>query len=216
MPDPNAGSQIVVRKATTWERFGASMGESPLLSSFFDNPLFDRVLGETEIAQSCREMRALDSNFNVGAFVEEVEHVVAPHIVRNYLEGNADVLQMHCGEAAFAAVHTSIKERMKQKLTLDSSVLLAPHEVELKGAKPGDGGSPHFVFTFHTQQVNCLYDKDGEVVEGAVDDIRSVYYAIALTRHPWCDPDSDEGDVAELEYPWQVTELAVVGNQPTI
>jgi len=101
---------------------------------------------------------------------------------------------------------------------MDPQILLGPEEVELKMAKPGDGLAPHFVFTFHTQQLNCLYDKEGEVVEGAVDDIRQVHYAIAITRHPWADPDYDgeEGDESELEYPWIVTELAIVGNNPTI
>ena len=66
-PDPDAGSQLVVRQATTWERFGASMGSSPIISSFFDNPLFDQIVGETEIAQSCREMRSIDALEQGGA-----------------------------------------------------------------------------------------------------------------------------------------------------
>ena len=51
-----------------------------------------------------------------------------------------------------------------------------------------------------------------QVVEGAVDDIRNVYYAIAVTRHPYCDEDSEEDDT-QLEFPWLISELAVVGNQ---
>ncbi len=52
-----------------------------------------------------------------------------------------------------------------------------------------------------------------QVVEGAVDDIRQVSYAIAVTRHPFCDEDN-EGDETMLEFPWLVSELAIVGNQP--
>jgi len=70
----------------------------PLLSSFYENPLFDRMLGETEIAQSLREMKEIDPSFHLGMFQEEVEHVVAPHIVQSYLEGNVDELYKHCGE----------------------------------------------------------------------------------------------------------------------
>ena len=44
------------------------------------------------------------------------------------------------------------------------------------GAKAGDGSNaPSFVFTFNAQQVNCLRDEDGDIVEGGVDDIRHVY-----------------------------------------
>ncbi len=44
---------------------------------------------------------------------EEVEEVVAPAIVKAYLEGNSDFLKMHCGEAAYRAVNSSIEEREK-------------------------------------------------------------------------------------------------------
>ena len=29
-----------------------------------------------------------------------------------------------------------------------------------------------------------------------------------------CDEDVEDGDETELDYPWQVQELAIVGNQP--
>ncbi|CAE7535266.1 unnamed protein product [Symbiodinium natans] len=44
--------------SSSWDRFGARLGEMPFLSSVFENPLFDRVFGETEIAASIREMKA--------------------------------------------------------------------------------------------------------------------------------------------------------------
>ena len=68
---------------------------------------------------------------------------------------------------------------------MDTTMLMPPHEFEMIGAKPGDGHAPTFIFRFETQQINCLYDKAGEVAEGAIDDIRNVYYAVAITRHPW-------------------------------
>ena len=40
----------------------------------------------------------------------------------------------------------------------------------------------------------------------AVDDIRTVCYAMAVTRHP-------QLDKLDLEYPWQVSELAILWNQ---
>mmetsp|Transcript_119212 Transcript_119212/g.370406 ORF Transcript_119212/g.370406 Transcript_119212/m.370406 type:complete len:183 (-) Transcript_119212:105-653(-) len=179
----------------------------PFLSSVFENPLFDQLFGESEIAASIREMKEMDYRFQLEEFAEEVEYVVAPHIITNYLHGHQETLQKHCGEAAFAAVNASIKARIQQKLTLDTSILSGPNEVELKGAKLMEKGPPCFIWTFNTQQVNCLRDKDGEIVEGAVDDIRTVHYAMAVTRHP----DLEEMD---LEYPWQVSELAILGNVP--
>ena len=79
--------------------------------------------------------------------------------------------------------------------------------MELKGAKPTDGELPSFIFTFHTQQLNCLRNEEGEVVEGTEDDIRQVFYAMVVRKHP-------EPEKEGLQFPWQVSELAVIGNQP--
>merc|ERR1711920_964409 len=125
---------------------------------------------------------------------EEVEHVIAPAIVKAYLEGNSEFLRLHCGDAAYMAVNASIEERTKLKLELDQDLRVPPSDINIAGAKPVDVGAgynaPVFVFTFNCQQINCLTNKDGEVVEGALDDIRNVFYAIALTRHPLCDEET--------------------------
>lgn len=204
-----AGDALVVSKqqdGSSWDRFSTGLRDMPFLSNVFDNPLFDTMFGESEIAASIREMKEIDSGFFLEEFAEEIEYVVAPHIVQTYLDGDSESLELHCGEAAFAAVNASIKARKDNKMTLDTNVLSGPKEVELKGAQRMDKGPPCFIWTFNTQQVNCLRDREGEIIEGAVDDIRTVYYAMAVQRHP---------DLEKtLEYPWQVTEMAIVGNQP--
>jgi len=200
---------LVVSKAHTssWDRFGAGLRDMPFLSSVFENPLFDRMFGESEIAASIREMKDIDYSFQLEEFAEDIEYVVAPHIIRTYLEGDQQALERHCGEAAFAAVNASIKARKQQKLTLDTNILAGPKEVELKGAKLMDKGPPCFIWTFNMQQVNCLRDKQGDIIEGAVDDIRTVCYAMVVQRHP-------NLDELALEYPWQISELAILWNQP--
>lgn len=203
------GSALVVSKnqdGSSWDRFGAGLRDMPFLSNVFENPLFDRMFGESEIAASIREMKDIDPSFFLEDFAEEIELVVAPHFVQNFLDGNQENLELHCGEAAFAAVNASIKARRTNQMSLDTSILAGPKEVELKGAQRMDKGPPCFIWTFNTQQVNCLRDREGEIIEGAIDDIRTVYYAMAVTRHPELEK--------TLEYPWQVTEMAIVGNQP--
>lgn len=206
---PEPDSALVVSKAhsSSWERFGGGLRDMPFLSSVFENPLFDRLFGESEIAASIREMKDIDYSFRLEEFQEDMEYVVAPHIISAYLEGDSEGLQKHCGDAAFAAVNAGIKERQRQKMTLDTTILSGPREIELKGAKLMEQGAPCFIWTFNMQQVNCLRDHEGEIIEGAVDDIRTVCYAMAVTRHP-------ELDKLDLEYPWQVSELAILWNQP--
>lgn len=202
---------------SSWDRFGANMRDMPFLNAFFSNPLMDTLFGETEISASIRQMREdVSIDFNLAEFVEEIETIVTPNFIKWYLEGNADKLKHHCGEAAFAAVNASIGARLKQKLTLDTNILAGPSDFELKAAKSGSIGesaagtaSPLFVFTFSAQQINCLRDADGNVVEGAVDDIRQLFYAIAVQRSP-------KSLSAEVDFPWQIQEVAILGNQPTI
>ncbi|EER08337.1 conserved hypothetical protein [Perkinsus marinus ATCC 50983] len=188
LPENPHGSALVVseRARSTWERFGFTSSEdSRFLGGFFQNPMVDRIFGETEIAQSIREMKEVDPNFRLSQMAEDIEHVVAPRIIRWYLEGDVERLEAHCGEAAFAAVNASVKARHTQKLTLDTNILQPPMDVELKGAKTAsEVDSPCFIFTFSTQQINCLRNEFGEVVEGAVDDIRRVFYAMAIQKHP--------------------------------
>lgn len=213
-PEPVANtsaSAIVIRKTSTWDRFGANLRDMPFLSSVYDNPLFDRMFAETELAQSLREMKEIDPYFSLADFADQIEHVIAPHVVKSFLAGDREALQRQCAGPAFAAVDSSMKEREKQKCYLDSDILMGPCEVELKGARSLDSTAPSFIWTFQCQQINCLRDSKDEVIEGAVDDIRTVYYAMAITRHPAIDEDPEEA--LNLEYPWQVSELAIVGNQ---
>lgn len=213
---PGDGLVVSDRGNSSWDRFGANMKDMPFLNAFFNNPLMDSLFGETEISASIRQMKEnVDPNFRLDEFVEEIESIVTPKFVKWYLEGNADKLKPHCGEAAFAAVNASITARRKQKLELDTNILAGPSDFELKAAKSGTLGedaagsaSPLFVFTFNAQQINCLRDADGNVVEGAVDDIRQLFYAIALQRNPKANNSS------ALEFPWQIQEIAILGNQP--
>ncbi|KAF4671629.1 Mitochondrial import inner membrane translocase subunit TIM44, partial [Perkinsus olseni] len=104
---PHANALVVSDKQrSTWERFGFNTSDSEdskFLGGFFDNPMLDRVFGETEIAQSIREMKETDPHFRLSQLVEDVENVVAPSLIKWFLEGDAEDLKLHCGEAAFAA-----------------------------------------------------------------------------------------------------------------
>jgi len=207
-PEPETALVVSERHSSSWDRFGSGLRDMPFLSSVFDNPVFDRVFGESEIAASIREMREVDSAFFLEEFTEDMEYIVAPHIIGNFLTGNQDELERHCGEAAFASVNASIKARVSQKLSLDPTILAGPKELQLVSAKLNENGPPSFIWTFQMQQVNCLRDHTDEIIEGAVDDIRTVCYAMAVHRHPSIDKD------LHLEYPWQVSELAILWNQP--
>nr|BAN65161.1 mitochondrial inner membrane translocase subunit TIM44, putative [Babesia bovis] len=176
----------------------------PFLTNFFENPVFDQLFGNSTLAKAVKEMKRLDSSFDLPEFIESVEHVVAPHIVQCYLDGDSKSLEAHCGELAFNVLNASIRERDLQKLYLDPNILILK-DVELKGGMTMEEGYPWFIFNFKTQQINCLRDSRGQVVAGEIDDIRQVVYSMAVSRHPDISRDG-------LEYPYMVHEVAIIGN----
>ncbi|EEA07177.1 Tim44-like domain-containing protein [Cryptosporidium muris RN66] len=207
---------LVLSHDSVWDRFGARLRDMPLLINFFENPIIEKLFGETEFALAIKEMRKVDPTFNTVEFIETVETVIIPHIIDAYLVGNDDVLRLHCGITAYAALSASCKERRSMKLKLDPTLLLI-RNVDLKGAKRWNVNSndsneynnfnsyPWFIFTFSTQQINCLRDYEGKVVSGSVDDIREVVYSMAITRHP-------NPSIKGLEYPYLISEIAIIGS----
>ena len=205
-PHPHEGALVVSEtQQSAWERMGLGAESMPYLSE-----TFGRILGESEIAQCTREMKSLDASFRLSFLIDEIERVVAPRFLEWFLAGNAAALKVHCGEAAFAAVNSSIKGRITQRCKPDERVLLGPKDIELRMAIPAEeaNGSPCFVFGFHTQQVNCFRDMDGKIVEGGNDDIREIHYLLAVQRNL-------KEDQTGLQHPWLIRELAIVGNRRT-
>jgi mitochondrial import inner membrane translocase subunit TIM44 len=205
IPHPHSDAVVVsTHKPSAWDRMGLGMDSMPFLSE-----TVSRLVGESEIAQCTREMKEIDPSFRISHLFDEMEEIVIPQFLKWFLEGDAAALKAHCGEAAFAASSNSIKARIVQKCKPDTRVLLGPREIELRLAVPADlDGSPCFVFQFTTQQVNCFRDGEGNVVEGSEDDIREMHYMIAIQRNL-------KEDQSDLQHPWLIRELAIVGNRKT-
>ena len=83
-------------------------------------------------------------------------------------------------------------------------------DVQVVAARVVEKHAPILVVRFAAQQVNCVKDREGKVVEGAEDDIRAVYYAFAMQR------DYDVGSESISEATWRVVELAVIGSHEQI
>ena len=64
--------------------------------------------------------------------------------------------------------------------------------------------SPIIVVQFMAQQINCIRNKEGDVIEGAPDDIRAYYYVMAFQR------DYDEKESALI---WRVIDFQLGGGE---
>lgn len=85
--------------------------------------------------------------------------------------------------------------------------ILALRNVEVIAAKAEDLQSPIVVIQFMAQQINCIKNREGEIVEGAEDEVRAVYYALAFQR------DYDE-ETGKLQ--WKIIEMAMLGAVPYV
>lgn len=175
-----AGSPFMQGAFDAKERIAERIDESdnPVVN-FFRN-IYDRVFAENEMAMVVREIREDDKAFTVSDFLSEAEDAIIPKILGAYLAGKRDVLQECCTEDAYRMLNASILERDAEGIIMDTNILDIS-EVELTAGRLLED-APVLIVTFSAQQINCLRDRSGAVIEGSVDDIRAVYYVWAFVR----------------------------------
>lgn len=175
-----AGSPFMQGAFDAKERIAERIDESdnPVVN-FFRN-IYDRIFAENEMAMVVREIREDDKAFTVSDFLRDAEESIIPKILGAYLAGERDVLKELCTEDAYRMLNASIREREAEGIIMDTNILDIS-EVELTAGRLLEE-SPVLIVTFSAQQINCLRNKSGAVIEGSVDDIRAVYYVWAFVR----------------------------------
>lgn len=175
-----AGSAFMKNATEAKERIKETIDESnnPIVN--IARNLYDRLFAENEMGMVIREIREEDPNFQISDFLQHVEHDLAPTILNAYLHGRRDDLSSKCTPEAYSMLNASIRERDAEGIVMDTNILHIS-DVELTAARLLED-SPVLIVTFSTQQINCLRDRAGNIVEGKEDDIRAVYYAWAFVR----------------------------------
>lgn len=226
------GSKFMKGAFEAKERMAETFDES-------DNPVvrmvrnvYDRFFAENEMGVVIREIREEDAEFRISDFLREVEEVFVPGILGAYLRAERDVLKGLCTEEAFNMLNASIRERDAEGIVMDTNILDIG-DVELTAGKVLED-SPVLIVTFNTQQINCLRDRAGAVVEGSEDDIRAVYYAWAFVKEVEYEDDipsgggmgdgekdageseSKEEEKEEGKRPWKLMEMVIRGAHSTI
>ncbi len=119
---------------------------------------------------------------------EDLEEYMIPVVIKAFQRGDMDVLRSTCGGEALAGVSAAIKERMTRG-HLHAEGLLDLHHVTISDPK-FESGTPLMNVTFVVQQIHCIRNKKGEIVEGGESEIYNVYYQWMLRRE-FGNPDSD-------------------------
>ena len=180
-----------------------------------DNPMVHRIqditegafFTETEQAEAYRVLQQRVPDFNMNGFIAEVRRDV-PKVLGAYLKGDVEALER-------CAVSKEMLERMggQMKLWQHEGQFVDPRilhlsEMELVEVRILDN-APMIVLQFSCQQINCVRNKDGEIVEGAEDDIQSVHYLWAMQLE---DVEYTHSDGRKYTAPtWQLREMVLRG-----
>jgi len=214
--NPEAGSGIVLHKDSSWKQSWNSFRENnPVLQKIFslkkdfdesDNILvhymhriqdsITDMFSETEHAQVIKEIKMLDSTFNLEDFLKEMYDYTIPEVLESFLHGNRQELKQWCSEAAYSVLAATIDEREKAGYHVDSKILDLK-DVDLAMAKMIDE-RPVLVFTFNTQQITVMRDNQGKIVEGKEDDVENVHYVMAVLKEKEFNPFTNGWKVLEI------------------
>lgn len=137
---------------------------------------------KTELSETLTEICKIDSSFNTKRFLKQCETDIIPNILEAMTRGELEILKDWCHEGPYNLFAIPIKEAYKKGYRLDSKILDVDN-VDLLMGKVMDQG-PVLIISFTSQQVMCVKDAVGNVVEGDSDKVMRVGYVWVLCRDP--------------------------------
>ncbi|XP_059480540.1 mitochondrial import inner membrane translocase subunit TIM44 [Neocloeon triangulifer] len=157
---------------------------------------------KTELSETLTEICKADPNFDKNKFLLQCETDIIPNILEAMVQGDLEILKDWCYEAPYNILATPIKQAKALGMRFDSKIIDIDN-IDLALGKMMDQG-PVLIITFTAQQIMCLRDSAGKVVEGDADKIMRVNYVWVLCR-----------DQTELDprAAWKLLELAATNMQ---
>eukprot|EP00903_Cladosiphon_okamuranus_P005734 g5690.t1 len=166
---------------------------------------WDSLTAESDEGIGVRELRRLDPSFSVEDWKRDIQELFLPEFMSAFLRGDVELLQQWTGEACFNKLASEAKQRKADGMVLDPHVLDVRQGEVLAIKADAEKANPTIALQFMCQQINCVRNKKGEILEGAEDDIRATYYILAFQR---------EFNDDEAELRWKVVDMMVVGAFP--
>lgn len=144
--------------------------------------LQDKMFGETETGFALGEIKKVDPSFQVTTFLQEMEEYMIPTVVGAFLRADQLILSsvMEAESDASRVVTATIQERIARNVYWDTRILDIKR-IEFEGAALVND-TPLIMLTFSCQQIHCIKDKTGKIVDGSESDIRNVFYQWVVRR----------------------------------
>lgn len=135
---------------------------------------------KTELSETLTEICKLDPNFDKSQFLNECERDIIPNILEAMIRGDLEILKDWCHEGPYNVLSTPIKQAKTLGYHFASKVLDIDN-VDISMGKVMEQG-PILVITFTSQQILCVKDSKGVVVEGDLEKVLRVNYVWVLCR----------------------------------
>lgn len=142
--------------------------------------MFGGLFAKTELSETLTEICKLDNSFETKRFLKQCETDIIPNILEAMTRGELEILKDWCHEGPYNLFAIPFKEALKKGYKIDSKILDIDN-VDLMMGKIMEQG-PVLIISFTSQQVMCVKDKDGTVVEGDPNKVMRVNYVWVLCR----------------------------------
>lgn len=189
----------------------------------------------TEGAQAMKEIKTRDPSFELAGFLRGLQKDIPKawhdasssrllctlaqplsvpplQIIQAYLKGDVELLKAHCSKEMVERL-SGIIAALKAQGHIPDPTILYTSDVQLVDVKFLEN-EPIVVVQFACQQLDCVRDSFGNVVEGAADRIQQVHYAWALQQEEHGFVDEATGKWRPPR--WQLREMLIRGAVPLI
>jgi len=142
--------------------------------------MFGFIFTRTELSEVLTEIVKMDPAFDKEQFLKDCENDFIPNILEAMTHGDLEILEDWCHEAPFNILATPIRQARQMGYNISSKVLDID-SLDLAMGKMMDQG-PVLVITFNSQQILCVKDATGKVIEGSDDKVMRVTYVWVMCR----------------------------------
>ncbi|KAK7024653.1 Mitochondrial import inner membrane translocase subunit TIM44 [Halocaridina rubra] len=142
--------------------------------------LFGGVFQRTELSEALTEICKMDPSFDKHRFLLECEYDMIPNVLEAMIRPDLEVLKDWCYERAYSVLATPVKQAFSLGFKFDSKILDVDN-VDLVMGKVMEEG-PVLAVSFQSQQIMCLRNSKGEIVEGDPGKVLRVQYVWVLCR----------------------------------
>ncbi|XP_058797531.1 mitochondrial import inner membrane translocase subunit TIM44 [Phymastichus coffea] len=175
-----------VNKVLDW-KIKYEESENPVVraSRLLTDKVSDIVGGlfqKTELSETLTEICKIDPSFDKVKFIRDCETDIIPNVLEAMIRGDLEILKDWCHEAPYNVIAQPLQQAMKLGYRLDSKILDIDN-VDLLMGKVMEQG-PVLAISFTSQQIMCMRDAKGNVVEGDPEKVMRVNYVWVLCRDP--------------------------------